>query len=496
MDPLAPARHPASRRFFLPSLAAVVLLAGGYAWFLRIHVSPFAGGADSSGYLNSAALLRDGRFTAPVRPLPGLSDAASDVLGQEPLGFVIRPGSSMMSPSYPPGLPLHLAAFAGPVGLDYAAIPLNIVSALAGGLLIYLLARRLELPRPAALGGVALLLGCPLFLFSALQPMSDVLALVWALAALYAALRARDSSRWAWFCGLAVALAVLVRPTNLLLVLPVGLALGTRWRRFLWVALGGLPGALLFAAYNSEVYGSPFVTGYGNVWMAFGLVNAGPNLLHFARWIPLLLGPVVLLALAAPFLPAARRRDWLVLGSWAALLTGFYAFYFHSGETWWYLRFILPAFPVLILAGLLAAHQFTTGHRHRNIILGLLLAASLAWEVTLVRRLDVLQIKRVETTYPAAAAWARRSVPADAAIICMQVSGALYFYTDFLLVRWDLADVNRLHAALQAQPRPVFALLYRFEETGAREKLGGRWTRLAEIGQATAWRVELTPATP
>ena len=46
-----------------------------------------------------------------------------------------------------------------------------------------------------------------------------------------------------------------------------------------------------------------------------------------------------------------------MLGLWAGLLTGLYAFYFHSGETWWYLRFILPAFPVLILAALVVLQR-------------------------------------------------------------------------------------------------------------------------------------------
>ena len=55
-------------------------------------------------------------------------------------------------------------------------------------------------------------------------------------------------------------------------------------------------------------------------------------------------------ALATPWVPVARRRELAVLGLWAALLIGFYAFYFHSGESWWYLRFILPAFPALLLA--------------------------------------------------------------------------------------------------------------------------------------------------
>lgn len=491
MDTPAPARLKA---FLLPRTPSVVLLAVlviGYAWFLRLHTAPYAGGSDSSGYLNSAALLRAGRMSTTARTLAGHAAADFGMMAHQPLGFTTRAGTDQMAPSYPLGLPLHLAAFSYLVGLDWAAIPLNICSALAGGTLLYLLARRLDLPPSLALAGAVVLLLCPLYLFAALQPMSDLLALVWSLAALYAALRAREGWGWALACGVAVAWAVLVRPTNLLLVVPVALALGTSWRSYLWVGLGGLPGALLLAGYNRQIYGSPFVTGYGEIWAIFRWEYLAHNLGFFARWIPGLLSPVVLVALAAPFLPAARRRESLVLGAWAALLIGFYAFYYHSGEAWWYLRFILPAFPVLILAALTVLHSLTATMPGRKVIGGVLLAAGLAWETCVTRRLEVLQNKFGEATYPDAAAWARTHLPADATIFCMQVSGAFYYYTDFLLLRWDQFRMDKqaaLLAALADEKRPVYAALFPFETPEALERIGGHWTKLATVGQVTFWR--------
>lgn len=496
MDSPAPTRPSSSRLLSFLSLAGLILLAAGYAWLLQRHTSPYAGGADSSGYLNSAALLRDGRFAVPARTLPDHTATAFGHKALMPLGFVMQPGTDRLVPSYPLGLPLHLAAFSVLGGLDWAVIPLNLCSALAAAVLMYLLARRLELSRLSALAGVAVLLLCPLFLFSALQPMSDLLSLAWALDALYAALRAREKSGWAGLCGLAVAMAVLIRPTNLLLALPVILALDTRWRCYLWAGLGGLPGALLLAIYNREIYGAPFATGYGQVWAVFSPDYALPNLMHFARWIPLLLTPLVVAGLVTPFTPAARRRDFLVLATWAMLLIGFYAFYYHSGETWWYLRFILPAFPVLILAALIGGYALTAPLRRRHLLLAILFAACLGWETALLRRLGVLEMKSGEATYPDAAAWARQHLPGNAAIFCMQVSGALFYYTDFLIVRWDLAEMGPLLPALCEQHRPVYALLYGYEEADARHRLGGNWTRLAEVGQATAWKIDLVPTTP
>jgi len=495
MDPVQ--RPPVSRPLSLSFVVLFALLLAGYVWFLRSYTSPYAGGSDSSGYLNSAALLKAGLLRTPVPGLPGHGAVEFGLGAHVPLGFTIRAGTDLMAPSYPIGLPLHLVAFSWPVGLDWATVPLNICSALAGGLLLYLLARRLELPPGIALFGAGLLLLCPLYLFSALQPMSDLLALVWLQAALYAALRVREGRGWAVFCGLATALAVLVRPTNVLLALPLLLALGPAWRSYLWVGLGGLPGALLLGWYNSRVYGAPFTTGYGEVWSAFSREYAGHNLGHFARWIPVLLTPLVLAALAAPFQPALRRREFLVLGSWAAVLIGFYAFYYHSGETWWYLRFILPAFPALILIALAALHSLTARARRRTAIWGLLVAAGLAWETVLLGRLELVRIKPGEATYPESAAWARAHLPADAVVFCMQVSGALHYYTDFLLVRWDqTTEMPRLLRALEAEHRPVYAVLYAFEEPQVRERLGGRWTRLGQVHQATIWRIDLALAQP
>ena len=495
MDTPAPARLTA---FPLPRTLSAVLLAVmviGYAWFLRLHTAPYAGGSDSSGYLNSAALLRAGHLSTAARTLAG--ELRPGI--HQPLGFTTRAGTNLMAPSYPIGLPLHLAAFSFLVGLDWATIPLNICGALAGGALLYLLARRLELPRSLALAGTVGLLLCPLYLFVSLQPMSDLLALVWSMAALYAALRAREGWGWALACGMAVAWAVLVRPTNLLLAVPVVLALGTQWRSYLWVGLGGLPGALLLAGYNRQVYGSPFVTGYGEVWSAFSWEYVAHNLGFFARWIPGLLSPVVLMALGVPFLRAVRRREFYVLGAWAVMLIGFYAFYYHSGETWWYLRFIIPAFPILILFALAVLQSLTATVPRRRIIGSVLLAASLAWEISLTYRLELLHNKSGEAAYPNAAAWARTNLPANAAIFCMQVSGAFYYYTDFLLVRWDQvqpSDMVPLFQTLHEQHRPVYAVLYGFEEPGAMKQMGGRWTRIAELPNVTVWRVDLVPAAP
>ena len=52
----------------------------------------------------------------------------------------------------------------------------------------------------------------------------------------------------------------------------------------------------------------------------------------------LLLTPLALAALAAPFRRTGRGRVHATLWLWVAALGVFYGFYFHTGESWWYLQ--------------------------------------------------------------------------------------------------------------------------------------------------------------
>lgn len=471
------------------ALAAMV-----YAYFLSRHLSPYAGGADSSGYLNSARLLGRGQAFAYPRLLP--EQVAATEYGQmthQPLGFVMV-DAERMAPTYPTGVPLQLLAASWIVGWKYSAYALNIGTALASGWLMYLLARHLGLGRWTAMGGAVWLLLCPLFIFAAVQPISDLPALFWSLLTLYCALHSPKDWRWSILAGLALGIAVLVRPSCLLLIIPVLMAVGRQWRAYLLIGLGGLPSALFLAFYNQQLYGSPFSTGYGSIWGTFSFDYLPHNSRHFARWIPTLLTPVLLLALASPWLMRRHRRASITLLAWLLTLTGFYLCYYHSGETWWYLRFILPVFPVLILAALYTLSTLWSRPRPVWInTLGLMSCLGLVFygEIRQIKTLDVLNIERGERSYPEAAAWAQSHLPAESVLCTMQVSGAFYYYTDYILIRWDQVEPEKfaaLFGTINRLQRPVYAALFDFETTDALRRMGGQWTKLATVGQVTFWQ--------
>ncbi|MGH9399385.1 MAG: glycosyltransferase family 39 protein, partial [Thermoanaerobaculia bacterium] len=243
--------------------------------FLASKTSYVAGGSDSSGYLNAARLFTEGRVTERVEPLArfGLSDARAPLF--TPLGFTQagRPGS--IAPSYPPGLPLHMAAAALLFGWKHAPFLVAPLASLVCLWLMYLVGRQLQLPPAFAAAGAAVLGFFPTFAAYSLQSMSDVPATAWTLAAVLAALRSRRSPHAAFLAGAAFAVAVLVRPTNALLLAPLLAALPSRPGILARAALGGLPLAALLLAYNAAAFGSPWRTGYGTLEGQMALGNFG-----------------------------------------------------------------------------------------------------------------------------------------------------------------------------------------------------------------------------
>ena len=209
--------------------------------------------------------------------------------------------------------------------------------------------------RPHRGGGLALL-DSPSVSLQAGQTMSDVVATAW--------VRWRSSQRsvpapgasalWAAAAGAAFGMAVLVRPTNALVILPLVLALPTRAKTWLAFAAGGAPFAAFQLAYGTAAFGGPFKTGYRSLLSeGMALSNFPPRARHYAFWTARLLSPLVPLGWAA--VAADRRvsrRDRAVLLTWFA---GFFLFYSFYGpyEAWWYTRFLLPGYPAVILGALL-----------------------------------------------------------------------------------------------------------------------------------------------
>ena len=482
-----------------------VLALLGYELYLTANFSPAAAASDASGYLNSARLLARHELVTTARAIPELQLAAP--FHVVPLGFICQdtPGSTRLAPTYPVGLPLLLALAQALTNWQLAPFLVCIGGALAAVWLCYLVGRELGLPPLLAAVGTTVLGLSPMFLFIAVRTLSDVLATTWCLLAVYAALRARRGSGW-WAAGggAAFAMAVLVRPSDILLLPALVLFLG-HWRRILWCGLGGVPGALWLMLYQHTLYGDAFRSGYGDIFGIFHTSNFWPTMRHFASWLACLL-PAALLILPLGALPQWRRRwrDFAALGLWAIAFIGFYAYYDVSKETWWCLRFILPAFPPIILAGLLGLEELCGALPARFVARGRVVAATVLvfWTVSAshywTKQLNAVSGPSFDGAYADVCAWSNANLPSNSVVACMAASGSFYYYTSLPILRWDQIEPSHFRtygSALLQAGRPLYAMLFAFEQESAlTEHMPGRWEKITTVHDVGIWK--LTSVTP
>jgi hypothetical protein len=470
----------------------------GYAVLLFIRIGAVPSGSDNSGYFNEARILARGRIHAPMRALAGLPAAEVPYL-YVPLGF--KPsGNAQLVPTYPPGLPLLLIPMARIAGWDHAGDALLLIHSLAGIALVFALGRVCGLPEWWAVAGAAVLAASPLYLFTSLQALSDVPATVWATAAVVAAFKGRDRNGWAFVSGLCISVAFLIRPNNFLIALPVLIAVGISPRRLILVALGTLPGIAVVLSVNRLAYGDALQSGYGAIGNEFHSSLVAGTLGFYARWLPLLLSPIVCIAPAIAALYRLVPRVSAVLLSWALAYLAFFSAYRWTHEQWWFLRFILPAAPALIVAGLVVAHFWFAAVRDRysevvrRVLPLVLLLAAIGVEV---RRSDPMReawsIGHGERKYGRASAWLVAHVPDNSVIVASQTSGALFYFTPFTLLRYE--DMNpsvsrRVAATLTEEKRPLYAALFPFEVDALR-KMPGKWDRVVSVDDVSIWSCNL-----
>ena len=297
----------------------------------------------------------------------------------------------------------------------------------------------------------ALLAANPVHAGYALSVMTHSAAVAFSVLGLWAAWRFAEGagSGAALAAGLLCAAAALTRTGSVLVVLPLGVAIGLRLLRAraggdlatalrLTALLVGA-GALLYApllVHNWSTFGSPFLTGQAVTESSgLGLGYWGPHLALLVAqlrdsglWIVGLAGVAGIAVLAA-------RRPGLAgfLGAWAfGHLALYHSFYWRSGGHWLAdLRYYLDVFPPLSLAAVAAAAGFPT--RARTLLLGLLALAALPGGV--VKSLEVAGLARVH--HPGAERIGRllaEQIPEGAVLLSDEsILSALPYYGDWLL---------------------------------------------------------------
>ncbi len=448
-----------------------------------------AGGSDSFSYVTQADLWFSGAPRLRIEmPIAAAAPWPNAIATLTPFGYRSTDDRRGVVPVTAPGLPLLMALFkvAGGHCAMFWVVPLT------GGLLVwatFLLGRQI-VSDAVGLASAWLVATSPTFLSMSKSVMSDVpAASFWALAT---ALILRGTPGAALCAGLSASAAVLVR-TNLL---PLTFVLGgwllvhsrkvdpdRRAARAIAYAVGALPGCVAVFGLNRWVYGSSVSSGYGDVGSLFSWSHVPTNIGHFALWLSDTQTPLALVGAIALVIPtlhiwataravsAARLLALVML-----LVLVMYAAY-TPFQDWWYLRFLLPAWPAIFVGTSALVMAFTKGRDAWARALAVLILAGLGLRgVADARRLGVYPPGEGERRYATIAALVARVTDPSSVIVTTSHVGTLRYYGGRLTVRYDNLDpawLDRALAWFEGQGRHPYILLEEEEVTEFRTRFGG-----------------------
>ena len=480
-DILRPRRHACHDERVTRVGIALAVVAAAIGWRFGTFT---AGGSDSYGYVSQADLWLKGSLIID-QPLHDEFSWRWANWTLSPLGY--KPGNTggTMVPTYAPGLPLQMAAFKALAGGRAVFFVVPLLGALAVWL-TFVLGRQLGDGYVAALSAFALL-ASPAFLSQLVWPMSDVPAMAWWLAAIVTA--AGASTLYAGVSGLAAAAAILTRPNLVpLAVLVLGLVVTQPGPTRVRVARGAaftaamLPGPIAVALINNHLYGSPILSGYGSIETLYAGQHFVTNIVRYPTWLVQTQTPFILLAAAAPFVSGrfghanGRRLSVFAVAFFVAvlLLHVWYTPYDH----WTYLRFLLPAYPIVLTAAASAFGALVPAAPRKRMMafaaVALLLGVSGGWYGR-----GAFLVRATEARYPAAARFAE-ALPDDAIFLCNQHSGSLRYYANRLTLRFEWLEPDVFVAALdqlRASGRPLFVVL----DDSERDVFRARYSAVADL---------------
>jgi hypothetical protein len=497
-----------------PRTAAIVAGAASVAVFVAALAlgSHVAGGADAYGYVSQSALWAQGTLHVDQPIVKDLPDYVTDWV-IAPLGFVPQNHAGVRGrivPYFSPGLPMFMAPLRlmfGPGGV-FLVVP--ILAALAVWL-TFIAGRRLHGHATGLIASLWLAVS-PAFLASAFAPMSDVPAMTWWLAALVASFRPTAASAAA--AGLATSAAVLTRPNLVPLALVVALPFIARWvaeprgwrtrgQALALYLMTSAIGPIVSAAIFNHLFGSPFQSGYGTIGMNVDWSNVLPNLDRYPRWLITSQTLVIGAGLVTPFLLRGRTGRnglmsppaiaWLMLAA-SAVVWMTYLLYFQF-DSWMYLRFLLPSYPLLIAlasAGLVLVLRRVPAHQ---LVIPIVVVSLLVYELNVDQRHSLFSGSPGEMRYRIVGEFVERTLPAHALLLSAQHSGSLRYYSGRTTLRYDQIPSDRLDeliAHLERRGYPLYIVLDSWEVDEFRKRFAAQrdvgslgWTPAALLHGST-----------
>ena len=236
-----------------------------------------------------------------------------------------------------------------------------------------------------------------------------------------------------------------------------------RATRFL---IGLTPGVAAVVTVDTVLYGAPWLSGYGAPDDLYAIRYAWTNLRQFASWLletqtPLVLAAAIYFFVPQWIRPARIRYARLLLGGTAAAIGLSYLFYI-SFDAWWYLRFLLPMWPVLMIAVAASIDAVVRKIPAKAVVFPACVVALAVNGVRIAADRSTFTIGRGERRYIDIARFVAGHTEPGAVMISLQHSGTLRLYADRLTLRFDQLDpmwLDRAAAFLQANSRHPYVVL-------------------------------------
>lgn len=430
------------------------------------YMTTVAGGADAYGYVSQADLWRRG---LPVIDQPWMADVPwpSKIRSFAPLGYRPFDDRWAIAPTYSAGLPLIMAAFSWIAG-QYAVFWVVPLSGAVLVLATYGLGLRLTTPR-AAIAAALLVATSPVVLFMIMPPMTDVPVAAFWTAALFFLLSPRTTPLSAASAGLSASIAVLIRPNlaagSMILGLWYVRQVAVSWRDRAALrraaaataafAIAAAVGLAAVAIINQTLYGSPWRSGYGDIGYLFGWANVAPNMRHYFGWLSQAQTPLAIVGFIALLLPlravwpSAPDRFRIGLIALFVLVLWAQYCYYEVFEAWWYLRFLLPSVPVILIAVTNLGDRLWARGRLTGALATAIVIAVALYGVWFAYDRSAFQEWQGESRYVSVARAVRKATDRNSVIFCMQHSGSVRYYGSRVTVRFDYIDERWLDRAVE-----------------------------------------------
>jgi hypothetical protein len=262
-------------------------------------------------------------------------------------------------------------------------------------------------------------------------------------------------------------------------------------------SIGALPFVAAIAALQNAMYGGPLTSGYGDLGGLFSVSHILPNLARYPVWLVLTDTPFVLLALAAPWTARDdRERAWIRWSAAFAVVSVACYLIYLPFDTWWYLRFVLPAFPIVFAMSSAVAVRLMSRLpvASRTVCFAVTCGLLVTTRLGIAVDRDVFRLQDFEKRFRDGGEYVAAHLPANAAVITVWESGSVRFYSGRLTLLWNSVEPDALEstvAFLEAQGYRPYFLFETNEEAPFRQRfathtsLGAlEWPPLAQIDRS------------